>query len=187
MRPRGRVLYSAQAVLIPVALAVLLTFVLAPAVTWFQRWIGRVPAVLVVVVLAFTILALAGWGLTRQMANLAADLPTYQQNIRQKIADVRGVGKGGAVAQVQETLKDIQTESPRRKSRECTVAARRSIVASDRCGLWGLSAWLGPLSPALTAGLVIIMVISCARARGVSEPPDWPHRAWTSRGDDEGV
>ena len=56
--------HSAQAVLIPIALAGLLTFVLTWAVTWFQRWIGRVPAVLVVVVLAFTVLGLAGWGLT---------------------------------------------------------------------------------------------------------------------------
>ena len=43
------VLYWAQAVLVPVALALLLTFVLSPAVTWFQRWIGRVPAVLMIV------------------------------------------------------------------------------------------------------------------------------------------
>jgi uncharacterized protein YeaO (DUF488 family) len=38
------VLYWAQAVLVPIALAILLTFVLTPPVTWFQRWIGRIPA-----------------------------------------------------------------------------------------------------------------------------------------------
>ena len=38
------VLYWAQAVLVPFALAVLLTFVLTPPVTWLERWIGRVPA-----------------------------------------------------------------------------------------------------------------------------------------------
>jgi hypothetical protein len=38
------VLYWAQAVLVPIALAILLTFVLAPPVTWLQRWIGRIPA-----------------------------------------------------------------------------------------------------------------------------------------------
>ena len=40
------VLYWAQAVLVPFALAILLTFVLTPPVTWLQRWIGRVAAVL---------------------------------------------------------------------------------------------------------------------------------------------
>ena len=38
------VLYWAQAVLVPFALAILLTFVLTPPVTWLQRWVGRVPA-----------------------------------------------------------------------------------------------------------------------------------------------
>ena len=65
------VLYWAQAVLVPIALAILLSFVLAPPVTWLERWLGRVPAVLVVVTLVFVVLGLAGWGLARQMNNLA--------------------------------------------------------------------------------------------------------------------
>ena len=48
------VLYWAQAVLVPIALAILLTFVLTPPVTWLQRWIGRIPAVLAMVTLVFT-------------------------------------------------------------------------------------------------------------------------------------
>ena len=68
------VLYWAQEVLVPIALAILLTFVLTPPVSWLERWIGRVPAVLAVVTLVFTILGLAGWGLARQMDHLAEDL-----------------------------------------------------------------------------------------------------------------
>ena len=70
------VLYSAQAVLVPIALAVLLTFVLTPAVGWLERWLGRVPAVLAAATLVFIVLGLAGWGLARQMDHLADDLPT---------------------------------------------------------------------------------------------------------------
>jgi hypothetical protein len=51
------VLYWAQAVLVPFALAILLTFVLTPPVNWLQRWVGRVPAVLLVVTLALAMLA----------------------------------------------------------------------------------------------------------------------------------
>ena len=91
------VLYWAQAVLVPIALALLLSFVLAPPVNWLERWLGRVPAVLVVVTLVFVVLGLAGWGLARQTDNLANDLPTYRVNILAKIADVRGAGKGGTV------------------------------------------------------------------------------------------
>src|ERR1043165_1998125 len=83
------VLYWAQALLVPIALAVLLTFVLTPPVTWLQRWIGRIPAVLAIVTLVFAIFGLAGWGLARQMDQLANDLPRYRTNLLTKIADVR--------------------------------------------------------------------------------------------------
>ena len=47
------VLYWAQVVLAPFALAILLAFVLTPAVAFLQRRIGRVPAVLAAVTLVF--------------------------------------------------------------------------------------------------------------------------------------
>src|ERR1044072_173757 len=103
------VLYWAQAVLVPIALAILLTFVLTPPVTWLERWIGRVPAVLAVVTLVFAVLGLAGWGLARQMDYLAEDLPRYRANILAKIADVRGAGKGGSVEKLQEAIEEIQS------------------------------------------------------------------------------
>src|SRR4029450_13511538 len=102
------VLYWAQAVLVPFALAILLTFVLAPPITRLERWIGRVPAVLLGVTLVFTLLGVASWGLTRQMQHLAAALPGYRANIQAKIADVRGAGQGGTVEKLQETLKDLK-------------------------------------------------------------------------------
>lgn len=69
------VLYWAQAIFDPFALAILLTFVLTPPVTALERWVGRVAAVLVIVTLVFTVLGLAGWGVARQMQHLAGDLP----------------------------------------------------------------------------------------------------------------
>jgi predicted PurR-regulated permease PerM len=104
------VLYWAQTVLVPFALAILLTFVLTPPVTWLQRRIGRVPAVLLAVTLVFVALGLGGWVLTRQMENLAEDLPGYRANIRKKISDVRGASRGGAVEKLQETLEGIKTD-----------------------------------------------------------------------------
>ena len=103
------ILYWAQAVLVPVALAFLLSFVLAPPVTWLERWLGRVASVIVVVTLVFVMLGLAGWGLMRQLDNLVEDLPSYRVNIMAKIADVRGAGKGGTVEKLQETIAEIKT------------------------------------------------------------------------------
>ena len=104
------VLYWARPVLVPIALAMLLTFVLSPPVTWLQRWIGRVPAVLAVVTLLGVLLAGAGYGVALQMSELAGELPRYRSNIRQKIADVRNAGRGGSVERIQETFKEIQKD-----------------------------------------------------------------------------
>jgi predicted PurR-regulated permease PerM len=153
------VLYWAQAVIVPIALAVLLTFVLTPPVNWLERWLGRVPAVLAAVTLVFLVLGLAGWGLARQMDHLADDLPTYRGNIFAKIADVRGAGKGGSVEKVQETIEGIKTELGQ-SSEPARRAPRPVVVTSEPvAGFPGFS-WLGPLlGPLGTAGLVLAMVI----------------------------
>ena len=153
------VLYWAQAVLVPIALAALLSFVLAPPVTWLERWLGRVPSVLAVVTLVFIVLGVAGWGLARQMNHLSEDLPGYRVNILAKIADVRGAGKGGTVEKLQETIEDIKTDLG--KSDPAKGPAPRSvIVASQPVAGFPAIAWLGPIvGPLGTAALVIALVI----------------------------
>jgi hypothetical protein len=78
-------LYWLQAVLIPLALAILLTFLLSPVVGILQRrGLGRVPAVLVTVLLALSVLGGIGWTLTRQLVTLANELPRYTLNIHHR-------------------------------------------------------------------------------------------------------
>jgi len=155
------VLYWAQTVLVPLALAALLSFVLAPPVTWLERWIGRVPAVLVIVTLLFVVLGLAGWGLIRQLDNLANDLPTYRTNILAKIGDVRGAGKGGTVEKLQETIDEIATDLDKDDSAKNTAARapQQVIVAPAPTPFSGFS-WLSPIiGPLGTAGFVVALVI----------------------------
>jgi predicted PurR-regulated permease PerM len=151
------VLYWAHAVLVPFALAILLTFVLTPPVNWLERWVGRVPAVLLAASVVFAALGLTGWVLTRQMDNLAADLPGYRANIQQKIADVRGASRGGAVEKLQETLKDITTDLG--AAPQGTVLQPIVVASSPATGFSGF-AWLGPfVGPLGTAGFVAALVI----------------------------
>ena len=153
------VLYWAQAVLVPIALAILLTFVLTPPVTWLERWIGRVPAVLGIVLLVFTVLGAAGWGLARQMEHLAEDLPRYRVNVLAKIADVRGAGKGGSVEKLQETIEDIKTDLGRSDAPGGRIAPPVVVTSEQAAGFSGF-AWLGPIvGPLGTAGFVLAMVI----------------------------
>ena len=153
------VLYWAQPVLVPIALAVLLTFVLTPPVAWLERWIGRVAAVLAMVALVFTALGLASWGLARQMDHLAEDLPRYRVNILAKIADVRGAGKGGSVEKLQETIEDIKTDLGRSEAPKGTASQPVVVTSEQVKGFPGFT-WLSPIvGPVGTAGLVLAMVI----------------------------
>jgi len=154
------VLHWAQTLLVPIAFAILLTFVLTPPVSRLQIWIGRVPAVLVVVALAFTVLGMASWGLANQMAYLAADLPSYRDNIRQKIADIRQAGEGGSIERVQDTLEDIKTEMEKTGEPQGTLADPVVVRSEQVASLWGFPGRLGLfMGPLATAGLVIVMVI----------------------------
>ena len=143
----------------PIALAILLTFVLSPPVTWLERWIGRIPAVLAIVTLVFTILGLAGWGLARQMDHLAEDLPRYRANIRAKIADVRSAGRGGSVEKLQDTIEDITTDLGKSEVPRGTIS-RPVVVTSEQVAGFSGFTWLSPIVGLLgTAGLVLAMVI----------------------------
>ncbi len=85
------VLYFGREVLVPIALAALLSFVLAPAVRLLQGWrFGRVPAVIAVVALAFTILFGLTGVMVREIDGLARDLPSYEATMMRKIETLRG-------------------------------------------------------------------------------------------------
>ena len=82
-------LYLAKGLLIPLTLAVLLTFMLKPVCDWLERRrLGRIPSVIVTSVLGFSVLGIAVWIAADQMARLAPKIPEYQQNIEAKLNSV---------------------------------------------------------------------------------------------------
>jgi predicted PurR-regulated permease PerM len=152
------VLYWAQVFLIPVGLAVLLSFVLTPVVTPLQRWFGRVPAVLMVTTAVFILLALAGWGLNRQVTSVLDELPAYRDNIRQRVRDIRGVGRRGSVEKLQKTVEGIQEEFDQDTPASAKVRAPVVTKPVIPAGSWfpssaTLLAHLG------TAGLVAVLTV----------------------------
>jgi len=108
-------LYLGADILVPIALAVLLSFVLTPIVSRLQRLrLGRVPSVLMVVVLVFAVITGFGMVVGSQIADLADNLPTYQRNIQAKIQTLRATaasaGSGGAMMQATEAFRDLRQE-----------------------------------------------------------------------------
>lgn len=83
-------LHLGREVLIPFALALLFSFLLARPVAWLEYLrLPRVPAVLLVLTLAFAIVGESSWvGLT-QLSDIVNQLPRYQENIRRKIEAIR--------------------------------------------------------------------------------------------------
>ncbi len=83
-------LYFGREVLIPITLAILLSFVLSPVVAFLRRLrIPRAPAVLVSVLFALGVLGGIGTVVGTQAAGLADEAPAYARTIEGKIARAR--------------------------------------------------------------------------------------------------
>src|SRR5438270_5232995 len=92
------ILYFAREVFVPITLAVLLSFLLAPAVRWLRRWrVGRITAVALTVMVAFS--AIAGFAavIVGEVSSLAQQLPEYQYNLETKIRSFPGMVPGGGI------------------------------------------------------------------------------------------
>jgi predicted PurR-regulated permease PerM/GAF domain-containing protein len=102
-------LYFGSSVLVPIALATLITFLLSRLVSRLERWIGRIAAVLMTVIAMFTIFAAASWVIGRQVIDLADKLPDYQANIVTKIRSMK-LPAAGPLARLLSSVHVLQSE-----------------------------------------------------------------------------
>jgi len=105
-------LYFGSEVLLPLALAILLSFVLTQPLLLLRRLkVPRVLAVGLLVGIAFTIIAGLGWLISREVTQLAADLPGYQTTLSQKIQSLRDSTTGSpALTRAGHVLSNLQGE-----------------------------------------------------------------------------
>ena len=93
-------LYFGREVLVPMSIAVLLSFLLVPVTDALGRLrIGRVASVLIAVALAFAILGILGAVIGRQAAELSENLPAYQVVISKKLDSVRSSAFGARMVE----------------------------------------------------------------------------------------
>jgi predicted PurR-regulated permease PerM len=105
-------LYVAREVLLPLALAILLSFVLTPALLLLRRMkVPRVVGVAIVVALAFALIFGLGWLMSQQTTQLAGDLPRYQHVLAEKISALRNSVTGSpALEKATEAIKGLERE-----------------------------------------------------------------------------
>jgi len=97
-------LYVGKEVFLPVVLAILLAFVLAPFVDLMRKWhLGRVPSVIIAVLVTLGIIISLGTVIGFQLAGLASDLPLYQTTIERKVGSLRE----GPLGKLPTMLKDF--------------------------------------------------------------------------------
>jgi len=168
-------LYFGRDIFVPFALAILLSFALAPLVNWLRRWrLPRIAAVIVAVTLAFILIAGIAFVVGRQLVQLADNLPSYQTTITQKIRSLQASAPGGGlVERVTTTIQDLgkeisgedePTEQPGETLAPGTTPREEPLtVRLERPALRPLEiiqTVVGPLlAPLATAGLVVIFVI----------------------------
>lgn len=163
-------LYLARAVVIPVALAVLFTFLLAPVVNALQRaGLGRVPSVVAICVLTLGLLAGLGYMVTQQIGGLLDSYPRYEQNVSAKIAGLRAAGREGLLDKLQAVTERIQQQieagaapapAPAVAGPDGAPPQPVRIVQDGPFKLSQLWSSAGPLlEPLANIGLVLVLVI----------------------------
>jgi predicted PurR-regulated permease PerM len=167
-------LYFGREIIIPLALAILLSFVLAPLVELLQRI--RVPrglAVVSVVIIAFAVIFAMGSLLASQLTQLAGDLPRYQSTISEKIQSFRETTAGrGTLERASGMLKDLSKELDKPKDAASALGPGANSKAApltpvpvevrqpDPGALESLQTLISPLlHPLATTGIIIIFVI----------------------------
>jgi predicted PurR-regulated permease PerM len=167
-------LYFGRQIFIPLALAVVFSFLLTPLVGLLEKChFSRVPAVLTVLVLSFALAVVVGWGVAGQLVDIMVHVPDYKDNLDTKIQSLHAAKDGNlgkATATVQELNRELSGESGRTSSAQggdkgsgaahpvrpipVQVAAPSSNVVQE------FRVLLGPLAgPIETTAIVVIFTV----------------------------
>ncbi len=158
-------LYFARDVLIPIALAILFSFLLGPLVHRLERWrFPRVAAVLLVVFATFIFIGGIGWIITGQVRDLASHMERYRGEIEQKIHSARHFFGTGPIGKSTEFVKDLGRELTTTTTQPAAVTAKAppkvQIVEPSPTAVQVLENTIGALfAPLATAAIVVILAI----------------------------
>ena len=161
-------LYFARSILVPLALAVLIAFILSPVVTWLEKiHFGRVVAVGVVSILFISSTAGLAWVVTHQLLDVADKIPDYKENIKDKLSVVRSM-RDGRISKATGTVSELGSEisaaaTPAQPANSAAHQRSRPmpvVVQTQSDPFSMLTNMLGPLlGPIGTGGVVVVFAI----------------------------
>jgi predicted PurR-regulated permease PerM len=159
------VLYLARGVLIPLTLAVVFSFLLAPVCSWLERLrLGRIASVLITVIVAFTAIGSGAWTAAVQVIDLAPKIPEYQRNVQAKLHSVNsylsstlGTLRGPAQT-VDESALNVGPVQDAVSAADRPSLVR--VVSAPQSPLEVISGLFGPMLVVTgSAGVVIVLVV----------------------------
>ena len=162
-------LYFGRQIFIPLALALVLAFLLAPLVGLLEKGrLHRTPSVIIVLILSFAATAGVSWGVANQLLEIMVHVGEYKANLQEKVSTIRAP-KSGPLQQATQTVRQL--------NKDLSITVDNSAQAPDQAGrssrstrplpvqvtapnsglIQDLTDTLGPLAPPLeTAGIVVI-------------------------------
>ena len=154
------------------AVTILITFLLIPAVNWLENIkIPRVPAVVLVMIVSLSVFLGASYAITQQIDTLVDTYPQYEDNIKAKISQLNESGRDSLLdkvrnvserlyLQLEETRKNNQGLSRNPNDLASQKASLVKVVDETPFRLAELGEVLGPvMEPIANAGLVIVLII----------------------------
>jgi len=161
-------LYLGRQIFIPLALALVLTFLLTPLVSVLEKCrLGRVPAVLVVLVFCFALAAGVGWEVAGQLLDITGHIRDYKTNLEETLRSLHPP-TDGALGQATATVRELNKElasipgqaaahSPSDGAPHPTRPVPVQVAAPPSNFVQDLRALLGPLAgPVETTAIVVI-------------------------------
>ncbi len=172
------VAFFGREVLVPLAMAALLAFMVEPLVLRIQRFVGRGVAVAVTVGLVMTGIVTCGWEFSRQVTDLADRLPSYENNLKAKIQDLQ-VSSGGPVSKVIRVFTDLKnststpvpdigisrgspgsTKGPGSDAASSSSQPQASTpVSGNETSFMAISAAIGPWITSFGTGTIVLLLM----------------------------
>lgn len=156
----GALLVLGKEIFIPIALAVLLSFVLGPLVSLLQQaGLGRGLSIVGASLVALALMSSLLYVVLTQLADLLAELPTYRNTIQQKIRSLKdATASGGTLSRMSSVLSDVLAEFRSIGSTAGSPAPAITVRAEEAGALAAVGVFAASLLQPIAKGLVVFLL-----------------------------